>query len=105
MEGTVRTHKNYEVDDVTFPADAYLVDEWGEGISFYVLGWETEPDEDTEWSGFEIRTGNVVVRMVGDDRNFSVELDSLTPLARKDYCGVCGQIGCTHDGLDREATP
>ena len=36
---------------------AYAVKGWGNGIAFRVVGWETEPDEDTEWSGYESRTG------------------------------------------------
>lgn len=92
---------HYESDDATFPAEAYRVTGWGSGIAFYVLGWETEPDEDTEWSGYEQRTGRVVVTMIGDDARHVVNVDDLTPLEREDYCGSCGQIGCTHDGLDR----
>jgi hypothetical protein len=40
--------------------------------------------------------------MVGDDREHIVDVDDLTEIAREDYCGVCGQIGCSHDGLDRD---
>ncbi len=82
---------------------AYMVDGWGAGIAWSVLGWETKPDADTEWTGYEVRTGNVVAVMVGDDRHFSIEPDDLTPLLREDYCGECGQVGCTCDGYDREA--
>src|SRR5262245_29002075 len=92
--------KHYETDDETFNAYAYRVDGYG-GIAWSVLGWETEPDEDTEWSGYEVRTGNVIARMIGDDRNFSFEPEELRPLEREEYCGECGQIGCFHDGLDR----
>jgi hypothetical protein len=44
----------------------------------------------------------VACRMVGDDRTFLFEREELEPLEREYYCGVCGQIGCTHDGYDRE---
>jgi len=91
---------NYETDAEAFPAHAYKV-RHGSGVAWYVLGWETEPDEDTEWSGYENRTGRVVCVMVGDDRHFTFDPDDITPLARKDYCGECGQMGCNHDGLDR----
>lgn len=91
---------NYESDDESFPAEAYRVRQYP-GVGFYVLGWETEPDEDTEWSGMENRTGNVLAVMIGDDRRHSFEPDDIEPLPREDYCGQCGQIGCTHDGLDR----
>lgn len=94
--------RHYEPDDETFPADAYTVAGWGRGIAWYVLGWETEPTEETEWSGYEERTGKVLCVMVGDDEKHWIDPDDLTPLEREDYCGVCGQIGCMHDGLVRE---
>ena len=95
-------HKpNYETDDVTFSADAYRV-KGHNGVAWYVYGWETEPTKDTEWDGIEERTGKVVAVMIGDDRRFIFEQDELTPLNNEDYCGVCGQIGCTHDGKVRE---
>jgi hypothetical protein len=34
--------------------------------------------------------------MVGDDRRLTFEPDEVTPLSENDYCGSCGQIGCTH---------
>jgi len=94
-------HSHYEEDVTTFPADAYHVRGY-DGIAFYVLGWETEPDEDTEWSGYEIRTGLVLAIMVGDDRRHRIDPDDLTPIDRADYCGECGQIGCTCDGYPRD---
>lgn len=98
----MRNHRvHFEADDQAFPADAYRVHGWGEGIAFYVRGWETEPDADTEWSGYEVRTGSVVVTMIGDDARHVVDPEDLTPLDRRDYCGECGQIGCTCDGYDR----
>ena len=95
----MKTH--YERDSETFSAEAYRVNGY-RGIACYVLGWETEPDEDTEWSGIENRTGRVVCVMVGDDRRFTVEPDDVAPMTREDYCGECGQEGCSHDGYDRE---
>lgn len=94
--------KHYETDDETFSADAYTVKGY-RGIAWYALGWETEPTQDTEWDGIEQRTGRVVCVMVGDDRHFAFDEDEITPLDREAYCGVCGQIGCGHDGLEREA--
>lgn len=96
-----RGRVHYETDKATFNAEAYTVKGW-RGIAFYVLGWETEPDEDTEWSGYEARTGQVVVVMVGDDKHHVVDESDITPLDRKAYCGVCGQIGCAHDGMSRD---
>jgi len=96
------TRNSYEPAE-EYTADGYAVAGWGAGIAFSVLGWETEPDEETEWSGFEARTGNLVVRMIGDDQNFSVDPEDVTRLAREAYCGECGQVGCGHDGYDRAA--
>jgi hypothetical protein len=103
--------KKFESDDETFNEDAYTV-KGHRGIAWYVLGWEMEPgksewyDEDAgEWMFDEepepVRTGRVVAVMIGDDRHFAFDKDDIEPLAREAYCGECGQIGCTHDGLDR----
>ena len=92
--------KHYEIDNETFKARAYTVNGHA-GIAFHVLGWETEPDEDTHWSGYENRTGQLVAIMAGDDRHWSFDESDVTPLEREAYCGECGQIGCSHDGLDR----
>lgn len=89
---------NYEQDDdlpQTCTVDRY------DGIAWSVLGWETEPDRDTEWTGIEERTGRIVAVMIGDDRQFSLDRDEVHSLDRDEYCGQCGQIGCSHDGLDR----
>lgn len=88
---------HYETDDASFPADAYTTCDM-DGVACYVLGWHTEPDEDTEWSGYETRTGQVVLVMVGDDCHFLYDPEDIKPLEREEYCGVCGQIGCGHDG-------
>jgi hypothetical protein len=93
---------NYDEDDETFDAAAYTAKGYS-GVAWYVLGWETQPDEDTEWSGLEERTGKVIAIMVGDDRRFTFDEDELTPLDESAYCGGCGQIGCTADGREREA--
>ena len=98
----MRHHRiHFEEDDTTFAADAYRVAGFS-GVACYVLGWETEPTEDTEWDGIEERTGRVVVVMVGDDARHVVDEDDVTPLDRAAYCGECGQMGCTHDGYDRD---
>lgn len=92
--------KHYEEAE-EYQADAYTVEGY-RGIAWYVLGWETEPDEDTDWTGMEVRTGKLVCRMVGDDRYFTFDPDEVTPLDREAYCGICGQIGCRCDGLPRD---
>ena len=76
-----------------YTADAYRV-AGSDGIAYDVLGWETEPDEDTDWTGIEERTGMLVVQMIGDDRHFVVDPDDVTPLDEDEYCPECGQIGC-----------
>ena len=92
--------RNYEEDNGTFSASAYRVQGY-KGIAWSVWGWETEPNGDTEWSGLEERTGRVLATMVGDDRQFAFDKEDITPLNEVDYCHQCGQIGCTHDGIDR----
>lgn len=96
----MRRRSHYEPDRVAFPGDAYSVSGY-RGIAFRVCGWQTVPDEDTEWSGYEVRTGQVSVIMIGDDHVYHVDPEDLTPIDRADYCSECGQIGCGHDGLDR----
>jgi len=56
----------------------------------------------TSEEAVERDTGMIVAVMVGDDRKFVLDAGDITPIAREDYCGQCGQIGCTHDGLERE---
>jgi hypothetical protein len=48
------------------------------------------------------RTDRAIVVMVGDDRKHTVDVEDLEALPDEDYCGECGQIGCTHDGKERE---
>lgn len=90
---------NYETDD-SFNADAYCVQGW-RGVAWHVLGWATEPDEDTEWSGYESRTGMLVCRMVGDDAHHFYDPEDVEAIPEDDYCHECGQIGCTADGRER----
>lgn len=52
------------------------------GVAFYLM---SQPSE-----------GHVIVRMVGDDRDFEELVEDLTPLDDEEYCGICGQIGCGH---------
>lgn len=75
-------------------APAYVADGWGAGIAWRAYAFETEPDEDTYWTGLENPTGRVLAHMIGDDRPFAFEPDELTPIADDDYCSCCGQIGC-----------
>jgi hypothetical protein len=98
----IAARKNYEADDEHFNADAYAVESYP-GIAWQVLGWETEPDEDTEWSGFENRTGQVVAVMVGDDRHFVFDESEIKPISGEDYCPECGQMGHSHYGCRKRA--
>jgi hypothetical protein len=63
-------------------------------IAWTILGWELEPDDDTEWSGIYRNTGQILAIMVGDDQIFHFDIDDLTPIEDYEYCGGCGQIGC-----------
>jgi hypothetical protein len=92
--------KHYEEDEKRFGGKRYKV-KGDDDAAWFVYGWETEPDEDTEWSGCENRTGNVVAVMVGDDRKHSIDPDDLIEIGEDDYCHVCGALGCTHDGRER----
>jgi hypothetical protein len=83
---------NYEAAP-EYSADAYAVRGY-RGIAFYVRGWETEPDEDTAWSGIENRTGNLVCVMIGDDRRHSIAPEDVSPIDPESFCRSCGQIGC-----------
>jgi len=92
---------NYEVDDATFPADAYTVQGY-KGVAWRVYGWELGLDPDGTDPDDMVRSGRVVCVMVGDDRRFKFEPEELTPLDDLDYCASCGQVGCSHDGRERE---
>lgn len=44
----------------------------------------------------------VIGVMVGDDREHVIEVSDLEKIDDLDYCAECGQIGCAHDGRDRD---
>ena len=84
------------------------------GIAFRITGyakvWETATvinDDGTleaiegegEWVD---DTDSLVMVMIGDDRKHYVSPDDITLLPEGDYCAECGQVGCTHDGRDRD---
>lgn len=96
-----RRRTGYENDSATWPDDTRYTVKGNGGVAWRVYGWQTEPDEDTEWSGCEVRTGRVVCVMVGDDQRFTFEPEDISPIDELDYCAECGQIGCTADGRDR----
>jgi hypothetical protein len=79
----------------------FTVDGW-RGIAFYLLEpetvdeWDEETGENvTEWSGYKVPTGNVVMVMVGDDREHVIDPDDVNALDDDEYCPECGQVGCT----------
>lgn len=88
----MKTLNKYE-PATEYTDDAYEVKGY-RGVAWNVLGWETELDADTEWSGIEPRTGLLVCSMVGDDRHFAFDPEEVTALEDGIYCPDCGQIGC-----------
>ncbi len=93
--------RNVESAETEFPADAYKVRGHG-GVAWSVAGWETEPDADTEWSGYESRTGRLACVMIGDDRQWFFDPDDLRPLDETEYCRECGQIGCANAAVSAD---
>ena len=72
------------------------------GVAFRILGPASLLCHDEDGNEyFDDDPDQVRVCMVGDDRVEVVDKDDCTELAEEDYCHECGQIGCTHDGLDR----
>ena len=39
-----------------------------------------------------------VVVMVGDDKKHTVDREDCTVIDEDEFCSVCGQMGCTHNG-------
>lgn len=77
------------------------------GVAWRIHGAEIEVSEDWDDEvspGCEVwrETGRVVAVMVGDDARHTFDPADLEPLGELDYCAECGQVGCTHDGRDRE---
>jgi hypothetical protein len=78
----------------------YSVEGYG-GIAWGACHYEKIFGEDYEWTGIEEENRDrVVCIMVGDDREFTFDIDELTPLDDGDYCPVCGQIGCKAYSLE-----
>jgi hypothetical protein len=97
--GTELRHDGWQYE--TEPA--YTVKGWSDGIAWRVLGPVMVRDEDYEWSGIENPHPTLVQAvMIGDDKIHEVDRDDLVELGELDYCAECGQVGCTHDGRERE---
>ena len=75
-------------DDEDFPRGTHIEAEAMRGIAFRVL--------ECEFAGEQVHA-----RMVGDDRIHTLWRDEIKKIDREDFCAECGQIGCTHDGLER----
>jgi hypothetical protein len=93
-----RSYIEPESDEAPYPFDfapAYRASGWSQGIAWRAYGYESQPDEDTEWSGYEQPTGRILAHMVGDDRPETFDPEDLEPIAPGGYCVDCGQIGCT----------
>lgn len=73
--------------------DGYDPDTYHQETGYYY------PDEDPanyaymEPEQVEDRT-RVVAHMIGDDHDFTFDIDDLEPISDDDYCSGCGQIGC-----------
>lgn len=107
-----KTFSDFEEDyDPETDTDAYSWDRYP-GVAFRVRSWEKvwdtysylEEDPETgeeveivdnegEWIDCPDRD-RVVVRMVGDDRDFVAPLEELVRLEDDALCWSCGQIGC-----------
>lgn len=66
----------------------------GPAIAYVVRARETEPDEDTEWSGIENDTGRLVVVAVGDDYVSYAWPEDLEHIDDDTPVCPCGQLGC-----------
>jgi len=93
MSNTATNNNSNDQTELDFEA-TYQVEGW-RGIAWRVYAWETKPDEDTWWSGYEAPTGMVLAHMVGDDAKHVIDPVDLIKLEDGSYCPECGQIGCT----------
>ncbi len=74
------------------------------GVAFYFkeaqLEWRQEYDDELNVYDMSQESGMVYMIMVGDDYRHLIDPMDIELVA--DYCRECGQIGCTHDGVDRD---
>ena len=109
-EGIMQTAQSFDFD-TAYRAHGYAVIAWR--ATGYAQEWTEEQweylGEDEDPANYAYSepeqyddTSRVVAHMIGDDRDFTFDVDGLVPIARVDYCGECGQIGCAHDGYDRD---
>lgn len=63
--------------------------------------FDTDPDAEWELTGdgewFENpQSDQVFVVMIGDDKEYLVDFESLQLIDDDEFCSQCGQIGCSH---------
>lgn len=80
---------------------AYSVDGYP-GVAWWAIRYDTEqvmPDDPDCWSDdpadyTEVNYDMLVMRMIGDDRDFLIDVQDVSAISDDDYCDGCGQIGC-----------
>ena len=85
---------NNEAKNDPYSADPAYKCYGNNGIAYYYCGRETKPDMDTEWTGYEIETGNALMIMVGDDKRHAIDPEDIELIPANSFCRTCGQIGC-----------
>lgn len=99
MHNTANITKNGSTFDFT---KRYKVAGHG-GVAFRAIGhplqmyeyiYHEAEDEFGYESVFEADYSQVIAIIVGDDYQWTFDVDDLTPLEDTDYCSECGQIGC-----------
>lgn len=93
-------------DDEEFFEDEEPEDVWDDGDSFVGTAVTVESYKGVAFRidavSLPFPAERVQAHMIGDDRTFEFDRDEVVVLEREAFCGECGQIGCTHDGLDRD---
>jgi hypothetical protein len=74
---------------------AYRIDTFP-GVAWRYLGPAMADDADTVWTGDQVPTGMARMVMVGDDRVVAIDPQDVSVLS-EEWCGSCGQTGCTAD--------
>ncbi len=92
--------KHDEVDDTWFDVEP---PEFVEDDPEFPRGTHVRVDGNAGNAYWVIRANadQVVVRMVQDDRDQTVDRGDVSPIDRDAFCGQCGAIGCAHDGAER----
>lgn len=67
-------------------------------VGFFADSHSVHDDNHQDDAVFLVDNETVAVCMHGDDYIWFVNARDLMELDETDYCAVCGQCGCTHDG-------